>query len=157
VPTGVAVPQTVSLVDLVPTLMDRGGLLGMSLGDGELLDGQSFAALLSEDIGSEAFEERPVISEVHNSAEDRTGRPPALFAVTAMPWKLIVQPGHQPMLFHLGDDPGELQDLYTEAHVAARALSAVLAASGSLNTADLPTLEELTDEERSMLSDLGYF
>lgn len=157
VPTGVAVPQTVSLVDLVPTLMERGGLLGMSLGDGELLDGQSFAALLSEDIGSEAFEERPVISEVHNSAEDRTGRPPALFAVTAMPWKLIVQPGHPPMLFHLGDDPGELQDLYTEAHVAARALSAVLAASGSLNTADLPTLEELTDEERSMLSDLGYF
>ncbi|MFT6715084.1 MAG: hypothetical protein ACJAVJ_002376, partial [Planctomycetota bacterium] len=34
---------------------------------------------------------------------------------------------------------------------------AVLAASGSLESANLPSLADLTDEERSMLQGLGYF
>jgi arylsulfatase A-like enzyme len=157
IPSGIAIPETVSLVDLVPTLISRGGPMGLSLGADEALDGRSFGALLSNRPGQDAFEQRPVISEVHNPVGDRTGRPPALFAVTAMPWKLIVEPGQTPKLFHLGDDPGELTDIYTEEHAAARALSAVLANSGSLKAASLPALEDLTEEERSMLSDLGYF
>ncbi len=157
VPKGISVPQTVSLVDLVPTLTVRGGLMGMTLREGEQLDGHSFGALLSLAGQGEAFEQRPVVSEVHNSPEDRTGRPAALFAVTAMPWKLIVEPGARAQLFHLGEDPGELVDLYTEAHPAGRALAAVLLASGCTEAADLPSLEDLTEEERTMLGDLGYF
>ena len=157
VESGTVVPEPVSLVDLVPSLVSQGGLLGMSLEPGEQLDGQSFAGLVTPGFTGDAFLQRPVVSEVHNSKEDRTGRPEALFAVTAMPWKLIVEPGQTPKLFHLGDDPGELADLYSKEHPMVRALSAVLAASGSLESADLPNLEDLTEEERSMLQGLGYF
>jgi hypothetical protein len=129
----------------------------MSLADGEQLDGRSFAGLVTPGFRGDAFVQRPVVSEVHNSKEDRTGRPEALFAVTALPWKLIVEPGQTPKLFHLGDDPGELADLYSEDHPMVRALGAVLAASGSLESANLPSLADLTDEERSMLQGLGYF
>ena len=154
---GAVVPEPVSLVDLVPSLVSRGGLLQMSLADGEQLDGRSFAGLVTPGFTGDAFEQRPVVSEVHNSDQDRTGRPPALFAVTALPWKLIVEPGQTPKLYHLGDDPGELADLYSEDHPMVRALGAVLSASGSLESADLPSLDDLTDEERSMLEGLGYY
>lgn len=157
VEAGTVVPEPVSLVDLVPSLVARGGLLQMSLADGEQLDGRSFAGLVTPGFRGDAFVQRPVVSEVHNSKEDRTGRPEALFAVTALPWKLIVEPGQTPKLFHLGDDPGELADLYSEDHPMVRALGAVLAASGSLESANLPSLADLTDEERSMLQGLGYF
>ena len=148
VPAGREVSDLVSLVDLVPSLAD---LLGLEPPAG--IHGRSFAPLLEP---GATLPPRPVFSEVHNSPDDRTGRPAAQFAVTALPWKLIVEPGRDPRLFDLAADPGELTDLWTPEHPAARALGAALAGSGLVTGAQLPGLDELDEAEREMLEKLGY-
>jgi len=149
VPVGQSVGELVSLADLVPSLAD---LLGFEA----QVDvyGHSFASLLRAE--SEPFERRPALSEVHNSPADKTGRPEASFAVTALPWKLIVEPGRDPRLFDLGVDPGELHDLWTTEHPAARALGAALLAAGLTDGTQVPGLDELEATERAMLEKLGY-
>ena len=81
---GQALP--VSLLGLAPTVAE---LAGVAAPAG--LMGESFAALLADATSDVA--PQPAFSEAHHALGDRTGRPPAVFAVTIHPWKLIVQPG----------------------------------------------------------------
>ena len=81
---GQALP--VSLLGLAPTVAE---LAGVAAPAG--LMGESFAALLADATSDVA--PQPAFSEAHHALGYRTGRPPAVFAVTIHPWKLIVQPG----------------------------------------------------------------
>jgi len=154
IPEGATLQDPVSLVDLVPSLTN---LLNLKRPAG--LHGRSFTPLFNPETAHE-FLWRPALSEVHNSPGDKTGRPPALFAVTSWPWKLIVQPGSPDKLFNLESDPAELTDLARtsgEDHSATiRALAAMLGAAGLVEGGTVPNLEDLDPEERAMLEKLGY-
>lgn len=154
VPKGATFDDPVSLVDLVPSLID---LLDLHRPPG--LHGRSFTPLFNPDTAHE-YLWRPALSEVHNSPADKTGRPPALFAVTSWPWKLIVQPGHPDKLFNLETDPTELTDLAQssgETHATTiRALATMLGAAGLVEGGSVPNLEDLDPDERAMLEKLGY-
>jgi arylsulfatase A-like enzyme len=145
--------DSVSLVDLVPSLIEL-----LDLERPARLSGRSFTRLFDPESAA-TFVSRPAFSEVHNSPGDKTGRPPALFAVTALPWKLILEPGAEPKLFDLEADPAELVDLGTEDHPAARALLEMLDLSGLRGDggASAPaSLDDLDPAEREMLEKLGY-
>jgi len=84
----------VSLVDLVPTLLD---LAGVNRNAMPVLHGTT----LLPDLGGEMREDRPVFSEMNHTKMIRWGA-----------WKYITDPGFDvDHLFYLGDDPNELVNL----------------------------------------------
>jgi choline-sulfatase len=97
---GRRVAEPVSLVDLLPTLLD---LTGVSAEGRAPIDGDS---LVPELTGHPRDEERPVFSEYHL---EKVWAP--CFMVRRGRWKYIHVHGHPGQLFDLATDPGEWDDL----------------------------------------------
>lgn len=97
---GSRVPDPVSLVDLLPTLLD---VVGVSADDRAPMDGESFIAELE---GGHGSTERVVFSEYHL---EKVWAP--CFMVRRGRWKYIHIHGHPGQLFDLQTDPDELDDL----------------------------------------------
>jgi arylsulfatase A-like enzyme len=144
---GQALP--VSLLGLAPTVAE---LAGVAAPAG--LMGESFAALLADATSDVA--PQPAFSEAHHALGDRTGRPPAVFAVTIHPWKLIVQPGAPERLFRLDSDPGELDDLASSKPQLVANLRALLEQALMDQGASPLHADALDAETRAMLIELGY-
>lgn len=97
------VSSPVSLVDLVPTLVDGLGLTGADEG----FQGTS----LMRGVFDGVAEERPLYA-VTRGVEDRSKAPKPAFMLQAGPWRLL----HTPLtdtneLFHWENDAGEIEDL----------------------------------------------
>ena len=144
---GQALP--VSLLGLAPTVAE---LAGVAAPAG--LMGESFAALLADATSDVA--PQPAFSAAHHALGDRTGRPPAVFAVTIHPWKLIVQPGAPERLFRLDSDPGELDDLASSKPQLVANLRALLEQALMDQGASPLHADALDAETRAMLIELGY-
>ncbi len=94
---GLEVDELVSLVDLLPTLLDMTGC-----DNPEGLDGNS---LLPDASGTP--KERPdwVLSEFHGSTINTS-----MYMLRTGPWKYISYPGYEPQLFRPVDDPAETRN-----------------------------------------------
>lgn len=88
----------VSLVDLYPTVLDA---LGVPPSPEDPTEGRSWLALAARPQPL-----REVLAEYH-----AIGSPSAGFMLATGPWKLHEYVGYEPELFHLDDDPEELDDL----------------------------------------------
>jgi choline-sulfatase len=95
------VDENVSLVDLLPTLMEMGG--GAVRDFPDPVDGRSLCDLAS---GAVTDWSNIVISDFTAGA-----CPGPVRMVREGPWKLIQVHGHPSLLFNLDDDPDELSDL----------------------------------------------
>lgn len=114
-PGGVVQPSVVSLLDILPTLLEAAGLPSPSC-----LDGTSFAQL----IGTEKLAaERQSVTEYtrYELGHDGFGGLQPLRAYVRGPWKLVLNLHQTDELYHLGDDPQEMRNLIdSPAHAATR-------------------------------------
>jgi arylsulfatase A-like enzyme len=148
VPRGVAIADPVRLVDLAPTLVD---LLALSPVAG--FDGSSLIAHLAGGAPAGAAE-REIYAEVHHAPEDRLGRDPASYSLRFGRWKLIHRPAKgADELYDLEEDPRELRNLYAPDHGIGRQLRERLLA---VVDGEVPSLEQVSPEEREHLRALGY-
>ena len=92
-PSGVVCDELASLLDLHPTLIELAGLPHDEQSDG--------ISLLGEDLP----EDRPIVAQYHDSMQ-----PTGSFMLREGLWKLIEFVGMDPLLFHLGEDPDEIDD-----------------------------------------------
>jgi choline-sulfatase len=98
-----SVPALVSLIDLVPTLLDLAGVERAAM---PVLHGTT----LLPDLRGEARPERPVFCEMNKTKMIRQG-----------PWKYSTDPGSNvDQLFNLDDDPHELVNLAVRPEHTAR-------------------------------------
>lgn len=147
----------VSLVDLMPTILEGVGLDGPGNRIERLeLDGESLWPLL-RGVGlfgvPEALERRRLVAE-HNQDKD-----PELEALVEWPWKLVSAPGAGPVaLYHLADDPAETSDLGSfQGELAAELegrLRAVVSSSIRERLVDRPV--RLDEDDLRRLRALGY-
>ena len=130
----------VSLVDVLPTLLEALGLPPLAG-----LDGVSLWPLLTR---RQALAERPIVAEGTLHGPERR-------ALVRWPWKLVEVDGGAPRLFDLERDPGEAQDLAASQPDRLRALGEELA---GLRAAAAPAAPppEIDAETRRDLSGLGY-
>ncbi len=130
----------VSLVDVLPTLLDALGLPAISG-----IDGVSLWPLLSRRAPLGA---RPIVAEGTLHGPERR-------ALVRWPWKLVETDGGASRLFDLERDPGERSDLAEAEPERVRALAAELdrLRAGARPDAAAP---EIDDGTRRDLSALGY-
>ncbi len=144
---GRRIAERVGTVDLVPTVLE---LVGAEIPDE--VHGRSLVELMDGGTGKE--DRRPYYSEsMSPRLSHGFGELRALFAG---PWKYIHGP--RPELFHLGDDPKELNDLTDEqpdrAERMEKALEAFLSRHASAEAAD--AAYEASEETKRRLAALGY-
>lgn len=132
--------EPVSLVDIVPTVLDA---LGMEAPAG--VDGTSLWPVLT---GREGLADRRLLAQ-------NTLYGPERQAVVEWPYKLIASPGSEapPQLFDLEADPGERRDLGSEKPSLRQRLRAALPESSPIPDQPGVTLDA---EERRELRALGY-
>ncbi len=146
---GRRIAERVGTVDIVPTVLD---LLGLEVP--EELQGRSLVPLIDREEEKEVRDRRPYYSESlsprlsHGFGELR--------AFFLGPWKYIHGP--RPELFHLGDDPRELNDLAAERPEELRRMEAALQRflDEHANPEAAQAVYEASDETRRRLAALGY-
>lgn len=146
-PAGVAVDAPVSLVDILPTLLDLAGLPALAG-----LDGRSVLPA----VAGPGWPQRPIVSETDGSAAGRLG---ATRTVRRGELKLITStmsgtPREQ--LFDLAADPGEQIDLHAARPDAVAALDAELAAALVRQTVSRPQPRAADAATRERMRALGY-
>jgi arylsulfatase A-like enzyme len=151
---GRVIEQPVSLVDLVPTVLD---ITGTPTPEG--MDGQSLLPAL---LGRDPAQGRTVLSEVDASVEDKEG---SVVAVRTAHHKLVRESWAPatPQLFDLEKDPEERHDVGAEQPAVVSRLSAVLRADGltrpqpaaaGLKARAAPLTPDAATRER--MRELGY-
>lgn len=144
-PAGHRVPHTVSLVDLLPTLLDC-----LEIEIPEAVQGRSLCGLIDGD-------ETQVVPVLVEAVKKR----PEYKAVVKGPWKLISygEPDVRE-LYDLSGDPDEAHDVRHDHAVRVAALRSVLRKFKAANTAlaaGVRTSEtEVSPEEKAQLQALGY-
>ena len=153
------VPWNVSLIDVMPTLIELVG--GANAADGERSErwqGVSLAPLLrsSERTGALArtLDDRTVFAHrAHPHAQE------SIWAATQRDWKLIQTPGKPPRLYDHRADPGEVRDLYSrETEAIAAPLEHAIETFKRQSVAPEPERVEVpVDRElETQLRSLGY-
>ncbi|MFQ5524663.1 MAG: sulfatase [Thermoanaerobaculia bacterium] len=146
---GSVVDAPVSLIDLMPTILDAAGLPAL-----EGLDGLSLAPLL-EDGSAPGFRGRPIV------ADTRWKRRAVATAVRLGSYKLIeIESDYsgradERLLFDLEADPAELVDLAVSEPEKAAALSQALERTLALDGSSIET-EAATGLDLDVLRALGY-
>jgi len=141
------VTSTVSLVDLMPTVLAR-------------FDAPATRELLAQAEGEDAlsgrFERAHVFAQ--RSTGDRKGGDSGRFALYSGRWKLVVHAGREAELFDVEQDPGELADVRAANPEVASELERELASVLRRRPAAAPTGEprEESEEVLKMLRELGY-
>jgi len=130
----------VSLVDVLPTLLDA---LGLPPVPG--LDGLSLWPLIAR---RETLPERPIVAEGTLHGPERR-------ALVRWPWKLLEVEGGPPRLYDLERDPAERQDLASAQPERLRALGEELASLRARREPPAPA-PEIDERVRRDLSGLGY-
>ncbi len=145
------VTTPVSLVDVLPTLLDLIGLQGP-----EGLDGRSLARLL----GPQAVEPESLASRTlfAHRVQRNAARERHLWAAVRMPWKLITRSQTRPRLFDLSSAPEKRSDLAEQRPSETAELLAVLDAfQRSSSKPDGEQVEiELDRDTLESLKSLGY-
>lgn len=100
---GARVAEPVSLVDVLPTLLDLAGIPDEPRTD---MDGESLLPAIARSIADETPPNRPVFSEYHL---EKVHAP--CFMVRQGRYKYVLVHGYDERLFDLVDDPGEWHDL----------------------------------------------
>lgn len=95
--------ERVSLVDILPTLLEGARVSETTPTATSLLDGISLWPLITEGKVSDAFDHRSLL--VHGAYHG-----PEQAALVDWPHKLVLPGNGPPRLFHLEDDPGETDD-----------------------------------------------
>jgi arylsulfatase A-like enzyme len=143
------IDRNVSLVDLVPTLME---LSGASAPQG---DGRSLVPLLRQEDDGAAFEERTVFAHRQQS----TGRKREMWAAIRGGWKLLERDDHKTTrLYDLASDPAETRDVLREEPMVAAHLIDELVLLRAREVAGKPErIEVPVDPDRAaLLRALGY-
>ena len=138
---GRVVDQAVSLIDLMPTLMELAGI------DPDLgLPGRSLVPLLHGSV----FEDSPAFADLTQGAHQR--------AVLSESFKLIDDGIRHPRLFDLVDDPRERHDLAFDDPAHAFGLYTMLAAHAEATSVVARPLQSraMGDDEIARLRALGY-
>jgi arylsulfatase A-like enzyme len=130
----------VSLVDVLPTLLQALGLPGVPG-----LEGASLWPLVAR---REALPERPIVAEGTLHGPERR-------ALVRWPWKLVEVDGGASRLFDLERDPGERDDLAVSQPDRLRALGEELARLRARAVPKAPA-SEIDERMRRDLSALGY-
>ena len=137
--TSKVIPQPVGIIDIAPTILELAGLEELEKADGiSLVDAIESGEAEIRDL---YFESR--------YAEFRFGWAP-LKGIRRNNMKYIDAP--RPEVYDLGNDPGELNNLYDENKNLASQLDGVLTTIGD----GLRTQSELSDEAIRKLANLGY-
>ncbi len=164
VEAGKVVSETVSTVDVMPTLLAASGLPAPAE-----IQGQSLLSLMAASEGP-VFRQRPALVEKHLITEPGLGGPPPRdtesFALVSGQWKLVhntVRPrgGPEFELYATASDPLDTRDVAGEhPEVVARLAGELAALRERLTAARLPADEEaaksLSPEELERLRSLGY-
>lgn len=158
---GRVVEETVSLLDVMPTLLDLSGLQVPAQAQG-----QSLAPLLRETGGASHFRPKPVFSEKPADPAVLSSSELESFAVVEEGWKLVWnvrRPNGVPelQLFDHRRDPRDLHDVAGQHPEIVKRLQQRLSAwRKSAVASRLPSDEEssrgMTPEERERLRSLGY-
>ncbi len=153
VPAGVAVPHVVSTVDLAPTLAEVAGVPSPAKSGRSLLE----LARGREPAPRVVYADQLNALDLHCSFLDRRPQDDLLFTASDGAWKLIHRPNHagQDELYHLAEDPGELQNRIADEPEVARRLLADLTARGAFRDAAFDS-DSVDDDTRSALEGLGY-
>ena len=160
---GKVVEQTVSIIDLMPTLLEASGLEAPAEAQG-----QSLLSLISPR-AARPFRERPVLIEKHRSFEPVGGPPPRdteSFAYVANGWKLVhntVRPrgGPEFELYETSQDPLDARDVAAaNPEVVARLAKELASFRAKVQAArlapDTDAAKSLSPEELERLRSLGY-
>ena len=141
------IDDNVSLVDVLPTLLD---LVGAAVPEG--LDGVSLASAIRSD-AAPALPERALFG--HRVDEYGSGR--ELWSAVRGDWKLIEEDGRR-RLYDLSTDPEELRDVASQQAEVAADLAVGVRALREAAPTDAPnTVElEIDDERLRALESLGY-
>jgi arylsulfatase A-like enzyme len=166
IPAGRVIKQQVSQVDIMPTIVDYAGLAGS-------LNGTQGASLCPL-IAGNAWNERPVYMEAYSGksvsprylpmrrVKPGVFQPPALVGLRTPEWKCIWVPDDAKVpteLYHLTEDPSELNNLAGERPETVAELKAQLPAIQSAETSRATQAEMSPDEQAILerrLRDLGY-
>ena len=147
---GRRVPQWVSTLDVLPTILDY-----LSADPPPTLQGRSLRPLIE----GRASRSAPVVAELIGRSGQAGSRVPDQWAIIQPPFKLIVSDDRE-QLFHLRDDPGETTDLapYELDKVAElrELLQRRRQVAESLRGDIEPPEVELTPAEQRELRALGY-
>jgi arylsulfatase A-like enzyme len=158
VPAGTRVPETVQLVDVMPTLLE---LSGLSPPPG--LQGASLASLMR---GGRGGWPRPAITEAAGRPDPSVATAEESFAVSLDGWKLVhhpVRPPERPEfeLFHRRRDPLDSADVAAQHPEVVARLSRELQAwrrmaQGARLKSDADLARSVSGEELERLRALGY-
>jgi arylsulfatase A-like enzyme len=154
IPRGVVVDEPVSIMDVMPTVLDLAGLPAP-----EHLDGVSvtstwrdrWTGLARRLWGGEP--PRELVLELDNDEDLLNGRREHTRALRRGRWKLIASLDGKQELYDLADDPHERENVASSNGTVAAELRAVLARSAPAPTNVPPSLGEA---ERERLRALGY-
>ncbi len=168
-PKNKVVPETVEIVDLMPTILELCNLRGPKEMQGESLVPLMKNVIDSHDAEASEWRERPAISERANTGEESNAPPPfnyEAYSIISGPWKLIhnVLPQQGQPEFELFDrtndaydhhnvasnHPEIVQRLSHELHLWKQHVDAVKLKSDSEET------QNMTTEEIERLRALGY-
>lgn len=123
-------------LDVAPTVLEWLGLAAPPS-----YEGQSLLPRIEGDVDEHA----PAVSEMRNWK-----------SFVDWPWKLIVEQGRSPRLFHLERDPGERDDVGSDLPDLVRALEASLAAAVAGEEVQELADQEMSPELEARLQALGY-
>lgn len=144
VPAGQVIDQSVSTIDIAPTVRDLLGLSEVSLGDGE--------SLVPTFHGETLARRRPVALESYWAYLHQRWSP--LVAVTDGSTKFILAPGEE--WFDLRADPGEVHNTIASAPAALLARLRTAARAYHRDQGAFADAYVLSSEDRRSLSELGY-
>ncbi len=160
---GQVVEETVSIIDLMPTLLEVSGLDAPAE-----VQGQSLLSLISPR-AARPFRERPVLIEKHRVFEPVGGPPPRdteSFAYVASGWKLVhntvrTSEGPEFELYDARQDPLDARDVAAaNPDVVVRLAKELAAFRGRVEAArlrpDADAAKSLSPEELERLRSLGY-
>jgi arylsulfatase A-like enzyme len=152
IPQGVVVDEPVSIMDVMPTVLELAGLRAPTG-----IDGRSLISTWRNPGGpASAAAPRALVFELDNEPVTLNGPRPHSRALRQRNWKIITGPRNDLELYDLAADPGETHNLAaTSPQEVARLRAALDRQMRSVTTTPrpLPTLSE-TDKER--LRALGY-
>jgi arylsulfatase A-like enzyme len=145
------VTQPVSLVDLVPTLVD-----GLSLGGEDGFQGRSLLPLCFEGVSSE----RALYAMTRGRHLERDGPRPQLMLESGG-WRILYRPrADEVQLYRVDSDPQERVDLARELPLRALLIRQSVLMQSAWNRdllgVGIPRADELDPEDREQLGALGY-
>ncbi|MEM7583446.1 MAG: sulfatase [Acidobacteriota bacterium] len=142
----------VSLIDVLPTVLD---LVGLESPEGR--DGQSLSYLLTGEPKVNGVLERRTLFAHRLQRRPAEGKENHLWMAMRFPWKLVIPPRGNPKLFNLETDPGELDDVADQhPDIAAGLTTELMKLQAQARSSGERVDVELDEATLETLRSLGY-